>query len=682
MLILKTITMMRDSVRFIISYVLITIIISSLLSSCGNKIETEQYRASPELAECFINLNGNTAGLSDDKIAGFEDYRIPAGVMENDTLRITLEARAAEWHPWGEDGPAIYTHVFAADGEAPKIPGPLIRFTAGTPVQVTVRNTLPDTLAIRGLRDQARGGGLPGVISDQMIVPPSGEAKHVFTSTLAGTFSYGADRLSVSVEPDTPLPGAAEADRGFRGLLIVDEPDETIFPDERFFLLTHWADRNYPATYLPATRFFINGGSWPHTERLNYAQGDTVRWRVVNFTGRNHPMHLHGFYFNVDARGDLFTDRVYPPEDRRTVVTEMLAPAETMRMSWVAHEPGNWVFHCHFMRHMSWIQTSPIDGPPPSHAHDSLADADLMGGLVLGVSVQPEEDWAPDNENPRKQLDLYINKKAGVFGEDPGYAFLLKNEDEPPASDSLTFPGSPIILTRDEPTEITIHNQADVPLGVHWHGLELESWSDGVPEWSGMPGSVIPAVQPGSSISVRMTPPRSGTFMYHVHSEPGHQLAQGLYGPFLVMEPGGEWNPETDRFFILGSLGSGDDPPAAVNGETEPGPMDLTAGETYRLRFMHISPDDDKRVFLLNGDNPVEWKYIAKDGADLPPNQVRFQPAELDIHVGETYDFRWTPEEPGQYTLRIVTTFDRGAPAFPREAPGPHVAEVGLRVSD
>jgi hypothetical protein len=111
MLILKTITMMRDSVRFIISYVLVAIIIGSLLSSCGNKIETEQYRASPELAECFINLNGNTAGLSDDNIAGFEDYRIPAGVMENDTLRITLVARAAEWHPWGEDGPAIYTHA-------------------------------------------------------------------------------------------------------------------------------------------------------------------------------------------------------------------------------------------------------------------------------------------------------------------------------------------------------------------------------------------------------------------------------------------------------------------------------------------------------------------------------------------------------------------------------------------
>jgi manganese oxidase len=655
----------------------------SFLGDSQNNPDRDQYRATDDLASCSVSEipEAGFISITGLETAGFEDYRKPAGVMVNDTLRITLETHATEWRPWGADGPAIYKHAFATDGETPRIPGPLIRFTAGTPVQVTIRNTLPDTLAVRGFRDKARGGGLPGIIADQLIVPPSAGKNLVFTSNLAGTFSFGASRLSENNEPDTPLPGAAEADRGFQGVMIVDAPQETIFPDERFFLLTHWADTEYPATFLPSTRFFINGRSWPHTERLNYAQGDTVRWRVINFTGRNHPMHLHGFYFSVDAKGNLVTEQVYEPEERRLVVTEMVAPAETIRMSWVAHEPGNWVFHCHFMRHMSWIQTSPIDVPPPYHAHDGLADADLMGGLVLGVTVQPEEGWAPDDETPRRQLDLYINTKEGVFGEDPGYAFVLQNGVEPPAPDSLTFPGSPIILTRGEPTEITIHNQADAALGVHWHGLELESWSDGVPGWSGMPGSVIPAVQPGSSFSVRMTPPRSGTFMYHVHSEPGHQLAQGLYGPFLVLEPGEEWNRETDRFFILGSLGSGDDPPAAVNGEIEPGPMELSAGESYRLRFMHISPDDDKRVYLLKGDEPAEWRFIAKDGADLPQNQVRIQPAELGIHVGETYDFNWTPNEPGKYTLRIVTTFDRGAPAFPREAPGPHTAEIEVRVN-
>jgi FtsP/CotA-like multicopper oxidase with cupredoxin domain len=167
--------------------------------------------------------------------------------------------------------------------------------------------------------------------------------------------------------------------------------------------------------------------------------------------------------------------------------------------------------------------------------------------------------------------------------------------------------------------------------------------------------------------------------MYHVHSEPGHQLSQGLYGAFVVLEPGQTWDPETDHIFLLGSLGRGIDPPAAVNGQREPIPIELRAGQTHRLRFMHISPDDDKRVRLLAGEELVTWRPVAKDGADLPDEQVRDVAAALRIHVGETYDFLWTPGA-GEYTLRVLTTFDRGAPAFPREAPAPETQDVIVRV--
>jgi len=149
--------------------------------------------------------------------AGFEDYSSPAGIVKNDTLRITLEARPAKWQPWGPDGPAIYAHVFAVDGLPPRIPGPLIRFKAGTPVQVTVRNTLPDTLAVRGLRDQGKGGGLPGILADQLVLPPETVYDIEFTSHTPGTFTYWAERLSRNVQPETKLPGSEEADRGLRG---------------------------------------------------------------------------------------------------------------------------------------------------------------------------------------------------------------------------------------------------------------------------------------------------------------------------------------------------------------------------------------------------------------------------------------------------------------------------------
>ena len=610
--------------------------------------------------------------------AGFEDYRESIGRITQGVLRIELEARAAEWRPWGDDGPAILAHVFSADGQAPRVPAPLIRVKAGTPVHVVVRNTFDRPLVVRGLQNRPLPDAAARVATDTLLVAPRGTAEVHFTPLVPGTFVYRGDVHGVDAE--TRLPGAHEANRPFVGVLIVD-PADAAPAEERIFIINHWADRALPSSFLPATRFFVNGRSWPHTERLHYQQGDSVRWRVLNITGRPHPMHLHGFHFRVDARGDLRrSERVYAPEERRLAVTEVLAPLHSMRITWVPDRPGNWIFHCHLMRHMSHMQNAPLHGDAASASHHSDDDAHLMGGIVVGISVQPAPGYVPPSATVRRRLQLHIGERANVFGDEPGYGFVLQEDAQAPAADSVRFPGSTLVLHRDEPTEIVVHNRARQPLGVHWHGLELESWADGVPGWSGMPGSTVPAIQPGDSLAVRITPPRAGTFMYHVHGEPGHELAQGLYGAFLVLEPGEVRDPDSDRVFLLGSLGVGTDPPPAVNGELEPAPVEMRAGRTYRLRFMHISPDDDKRVRLMNGETNVEWQLVAKDGADLPASQRHTAPADLRIHVGETYDVLWTAREPGDYALHIETTFDRGVPAFPRTAPAPRTQVVLLRV--
>jgi manganese oxidase len=618
--------------------------------------------------------------------AGFEDYAVPAGRMEAGVFRVELEARAAVWRPWGDDGAAVFVHVFAEAGAHARVPAPLIRVAAGTPVHVTVRNRFDRPLVLRGFQDrvppspEARATGALAV--DSIVVAPGGVADARFTPVAAGTFIWSGHVRGGGLAP-AGLPGGGEANRGMTGVFIVDAADAPAHDDERIFMITHWAERAMPATWLPATRFFINGRGWPLTERLVYEQHDTVRWRVLNITGHTHPMHLHGFYFSVDARGDLFAERVYEPADRRLVVTELLRPAETMRMTWVAEEPGNWVFHCHLMRHMSFIQHAPIDGAPPSHAHAHAGAGDdelLMGGLVLGITVRPAPGAAPVTDVPRRRLPLYISRRDSVFGAAAGYAFVLQHGAEPPAPDSMRFPGSLLELVRGEPTEIVVYNRADVALGVHWHGLELESRADGVPGWSGAPGAVVPAIAPGDSLAVRITPRRAGTFMYHVHSEPGHQLAAGLYGPFLVTEPGAPRDAKHDHYFLLGSLGEGDDAPPVINGVARPAPLALRAGSSHRLRFMHISPDDEKRVALLAGEQPVQWRWLAKDGAALPAHQQRTAPAELRIDVGETYDFEWTPMAAGDYTLRVVTTFDGGVPLFPRPTPPPDTTDLLLRV--
>ncbi len=638
------------------------------------------------LATSTLHAQGRSAGgppldIVGLEVAAFEDFRTPAGRYADGALRVALEARAAAWFPWGSDGQGLRAHVFVAGSGPPRVPGPLIRVHAGTPVQVTVRNTFPDTLLVRGLNDRGQSGGPLGPLQrDVLVVAPGDSAVARFTPTVPGTYFYFGRVLAAgwSAGPPPGLP-AEGMDRSLTGVLVVDAPGDAPPPGERIFLISHWADPSVAGSALPATRFMINGRSWPHTERLTYSQGDTVRWRVLNHTGREHPMHLHGFYFRVEARGNQAGEQAYDEDARRLAVTETLLPTESMRLTWIPTEPGNWLFHCHFMRHMSWLQTADVGQVPGEHPPHGAVGEDLMGGLVMGITVRPRDGYAAAAPAVRRHLDLHIGMRPRMFGAEPGYGFVLQEGAVPPARDSVQFPGSPIILTRGEPTEITVHNHADVPLGVHWHGLELESWADGVPGWSGQGDATRPAVAPGSTFTVRMTPPRAGTFMYHVHSEPGHQLSQGLYGAFVVLEPGTQWDPDTDRLFLLGSLGSGIDPPAAVNGHLAPGPIELRAGRTHRLRFMHISPDDDKRVRLMAGEALVTWRHVAKDGAELPAAQVRDVAADLRIHVGETYDFLWTPSA-GEYTLRVLTTFDRGAPAFPREAPAPQTQVLHLRV--
>jgi manganese oxidase len=121
----------------------------------------------------------------------------------------------------------------------------------------------------------------------------------------------------------------------------VDPRDAPPEPD-RVLLIGLWNSGNNPLLVAPGTagRIVINGRSWPHTERLAYRVGDTVRMRVINAGALVHPMHLHGFYFNVDSRGDEGADTVFARDSSpHMVVTERLGPGRTFALTWKPTRP-------------------------------------------------------------------------------------------------------------------------------------------------------------------------------------------------------------------------------------------------------------------------------------------------------------------------------------------------------
>jgi len=588
------------------------------------------------------------------------DNRVAAGHLVNGVLRLQLEAREASWYPEETSGPAIPVFAFAEAGRPAQAPGPMIRVRAGTALHVTVRNALPRPMRLRGLQDHASAA------LDSIVMAPGETQEFRFRVDIPGTYYYWGRTESL---PPYPEPGIAR-DALLVGAFIVDPAGTKPPTGERVLVITMWSDtlaalgvKSDQADRVDRRELFtrerwvvtaVNGRSWPHTERLSYTVGDTIHWRVINGSPAPHPMHLHGFYFDVDARGDGQRDTVFTPAQRRQAVTEWMSRGTTMAMTWVPTRPGNWLFHCHLVTHIA--ETLRL-GPPGEQAqtgHPNHAEGG-MAGLVMGIRVAPARNAAlASDPRPRRKLRVFVTERANVYGDQPGYSYILQEGPSPPASDSIRTPSSTIVLHQHEPTEITVLNVAKHMATIHWHGVELESFYDGVGDWSGWGTRVAPAIAPGDSFIVRLTPPRAGTFIYHTHTSESVQLPSGLYGTFLVV-PENAPQDTTERVFLLGIGGPLEDARPVVNGSATPSPIELRAGFAHRFRFINISPLESHTVQLMSGAAMQQWRALAKDGADLPAQQATLHPGAVFLHPGETYDFEVMRQGPESLTLKIIS---------------------------
>ncbi|MBK8057127.1 MAG: multicopper oxidase domain-containing protein [Gemmatimonadetes bacterium] len=155
--------------------------------------------------------------------------------------------------------------------------------------------------------------------------------------------------------------------------------------------------------------------------------------------------------------------------------------------------------------------------------------------------------------NPRR-IALTVQQRSRVFGDTVGIGFVLAVPGAV-AADSIEIPGPPLVLQRDEAVAITVHNRLAIPTSVHWHGMELESYFDGVGGWSGSATHVAPVIAPRDSFVARFTPPRSGTFIYHSHFGEVRQLSLGLFGALVVLDPGEQWDAGVIAWCCLPSRG-------------------------------------------------------------------------------------------------------------------------------
>lgn len=569
----------------------------------------------------------------------------PAGELRNGILTLRLKIAQGEWHPEADDGFALPVYAFGEVGHELQNPGPLIRVSEGTEIRTDVHNALAVPITLHGLGDPSGNG-------DAVVRIAPGATEHlIFNASTPGLYFYWgasqAETLQLRHGIDSELTGA----------LVVDPAGAKAIDDE-IFVIEMLSER--PGLGSRQTLATINGKSWPNTERFQYDIGKTVRWRWINATNESHALHLHGFYFRVDAFNRGGRVEKYDGESRPTVVTQRIAPGETFDMTWSPERSGQWLFHCHMFQHMTPAVVPNVPGlsirgtMADQHGQTSMHSESGMGQLVLGITVpETQKTQSVSGWHADRKLQLEIGERIGA----PRYALKLRDDKQPstvPSPPGLI--GPPIVLVRGQPVEIEVVNKLKAPTAIHWHGIELESYYDGVPGWSGSISQVTPSIAPGTSFVARMTPPRAGTFIYHTHWHDQLQLTNGLYGPLIVLPPGEKFDPTSDVVFVLsiGEFGELHEM-ALINGTPQSKTLQLQAGKKYRFRFINISTNNvAMQVALRNASSLVEWLNIAKDGADLPASAIRPTKAQQTITVGETYDVEFSSARAQELQLELL----------------------------
>ena len=606
-----------------------------------------------------------------DPSALANDNRIPAGTYAGDTLVLRLTVAPVTWRIYGDTLPGFRAVAFMEEGKAPTIPGPLVRVRVGTPIHVVVHNPLRDTLMLRGLSASRS-------YHDSLVVLPDSTVEASFVATQIGTFMYwgtlATEQRKVAIAGREFGLVRPRYDSQLAGAYVVDAPGPV--PEDRILVLTERADQIPPSKrdrhqILGREFVAINGRAWPHTERFTYRIGDTIRWRLVNPTIQDHPMHLHGFYFRVDSHGSARRgdDSVYTPAQRRMAVTELVKIGETASITWSPDRAGGWIFHCHLTQHAAMMprvdHIEEIDYPE-SHDHGDPDHHAVngMNGAIVGITVVGRERrvaaW-----KPAKRLRLFVQSDSTASDRTRRFGYVLQRGAEP-RRDSVESPGPLLLLTRGERTSIDVVNRATEPTAVHWHGIELESYYDGAAGWSGQPGSrTAPAIRPESTFEARITPKRAGTFMYHTHFNEMRQQYGGLVGALIVLEPGQRWDRTRDLLFLISEAENGS---LLVNGSAAPPTTEMTAGTTYRLRFANVAvfrPTLFARI-ARDSASPLVWRPLAKDGFDLSKMQAVARPSTSPIASGQTADFEFTPEREGDLRLELGTLSNATGEAMQR----------------
>ncbi|MDT0651087.1 multicopper oxidase domain-containing protein [Autumnicola edwardsiae] len=254
------------------------------------------------------------------------------------------------------------------------------------------------------------------------------------------------------------------------------------------------------------------------------------------------------------------------------------------------------------------------------------------------------------------------------------------------------IPGPNLVFTEGEFAVINVTNNMDEETSVHWHGMILPNFYDGVPYLS------TPPIRPGETFQYKFAIKQTGTYWYHSHT--GLQEQRGVYGSIQINPK--EKTLDYDKDLVLVLSDWMDEDPASqlknlkrgnewylikkgqiqswdkiikkkavgaklkmiwqrmpdfaisdnfyenffINGATKQEYPDFKPGEKVRLRFVNASAAS---YFWLTfgGQDPM---LVSADGKDVVPVKHN----KTLIAVAETYDFIVTVPQSDKLEIRAM----------------------------
>jgi manganese oxidase len=226
-----------------------------------------------------------------------------------------------------------------------QIPGPQIRVRQGDRVRFVLQNQLdqPTVLHFHGMTVPNRMDGVPYVTQDPIM--PGQSWTYTFTVKDPPGFYVYHSHFNSTEQVGQGLYGA---------IMVLPKQGSWSYPsyttDTAGYLhagAPATVDREYtmflgdgPLGYV------LNGKSFPATAPLLADRGDWVLIHLANDGSMLHPMHLHGYHFEVVAQDGSPLDQPYLAD------TLVVAPGQRFDVMVHATHPGAWAFHCHILPHV------------------------------------------------------------------------------------------------------------------------------------------------------------------------------------------------------------------------------------------------------------------------------------------------------------------------------------------